>query len=177
MADDKPNTGPKDNAPPEATAPPGPSDPPASEPFKSPNRPSVHEQAVISGMGKDVSTPAGKEIDLSGIKTAADHKSKEPIAPDVADKPPEGAPAQKRRGRPPKEQAGVSAGKKEKAAEPRTGRPSKVDKAAREEAPPSVRDKVGLLTKWEFSTAEDGRQARKKTPLASIQTLYHSLEV
>jgi ParB family chromosome partitioning protein len=36
----------------------------------------------------------------------------------------------------------VSAGKKEKAAEPRTGRPSKVDKAAREEAPPSVRDKV-----------------------------------
>ena len=32
--------------------------------------------------------------------------------------------------------------KKSKAAEPRTGRPSKVDKAAREEAPPSVRDKV-----------------------------------
>lgn len=37
--------------------------------------------------------------------------------------------------------------------------------------------KLGLLTKWEFSTAEDGRKARKKTPLASIQTLYHSLEV
>ena len=36
---------------------------------------------------------------------------------------------------------------------------------------------VGLLTKWEFSTAEDGRKTRKKTPLASIQTLYHSLEV
>ena len=36
---------------------------------------------------------------------------------------------------------------------------------------------LGLLTKWEFSTAEDGRKARKKTPLASIQTLYHSLEV
>ena len=64
MADDKPNTGPKDNAPPEATAPPGPSDPPASEPFKSPNHPSVHEQAVISGMGKDVSTPAGMAITL-----------------------------------------------------------------------------------------------------------------
>ena len=48
----------------------------------------------------------------------------------------------KRRGRPPKEQAAVSAGKKEKAAEPRTGRPSKVDKVAREEAPPAVRDKV-----------------------------------
>ena len=55
-----------------------------------------------------------------------------------ADKPP------KRRGRPPKEQAGPTAGKKEKAAEPRTGRPSKVDKAAREGAPPSVRDKVSL---------------------------------
>lgn len=40
-----------------------------------------------------------------------------------------------------------------------------------------LRPKSGLLTKWEFSTAEDGRQARKKTPLASIQTLYHSLEV
>ena len=38
-------------------------------------------------------------------------------------------------------------------------------------------DILGLLTKWEFSTAEDGRKARKKTPLASIQTLYHSLEV
>lgn len=48
----------------------------------------------------------------------------------------------KRRGRPPKEQAAVSAGKKEKAAEPRTGRPSKVDKAACEEAPPAVRGKV-----------------------------------
>lgn len=36
----------------------------------------------------------------------------------------------------------MSAGKKEKAAEPRTGRPSKVDKVAREEAPPAVRDKV-----------------------------------
>ena len=48
----------------------------------------------------------------------------------------------KRRGRPPKEQAGPTAEKKAKAAEPRTGRPSKVDKAAREEAPPSVRDKV-----------------------------------
>ena len=50
--------------------------------------------------------------------------------------------APKRRGRPPKEQAGPTAEKKSKAAEPRTGRPSKVDKAAREEAPPSVRDKV-----------------------------------
>ena len=43
--------------------------------------------------------------------------------------------------------------------------------------PAELLDTLGLLTKWEFSTAEDGRQARKKTPLASIQTLYHSLEV
>ena len=105
-------------------------------------------------------------VDTSGKEAPAPEKK----APE-ADKPP------KRRGRPPKEQAGPTVEKKSKAAEPRTGRPSKVDKAAREEAPPSVRDKVGLLTKWEFSTAEDGRQARKKTPLASIQTLYHSLEV
>ena len=93
-------------------------------------------------MGEEAPAPAGKVIDLSGIKTAADHSGKEPTAPNVADKPPEAVPDQKRRGRPPKEQAAVSAGKKEKAAEPRTGRPSKVDKAAREEAPPAVRDKV-----------------------------------
>ena len=86
--------------------------------------------------------PAGKVIDLSDIKTAADHNDKASITPDVTAKPPEAIPAQKRRGRPTKEQAGVSAGKKEKAAEPRTGRPSTVDKAAREEASPSVLDKV-----------------------------------
>ena len=86
--------------------------------------------------------PAGKVIDLSSIQVATDHDGKESTAPDVTAKPPEAVPDQNRRGRPPKEQAGVSARKKEKAAEPRTGRPSKVDKAAREEAPPSVRDKV-----------------------------------
>ena len=86
--------------------------------------------------------PAGKVIDLSSIQVATDHDGKESTAPDVTAKPPEAVPDQNRRGRPPKEQAGVSARKKEKAAEPRTGRPSKVDKAAREEAPPAVRDKV-----------------------------------
>ena len=142
MAEEKLNTGPKDNKLPEAAAPPGPSDPPTPESGKSLGDPPGHEQAVILGMGKDTPTPAGKVIDLSGIKAAADHSSNGPIALDVADKPPEVVPDQKRRGRPPKEQAAVSAGKKEKAAEPRTGRPSKVDKAAREEAPPAVRDKV-----------------------------------
>ena len=142
MADDKLNTGLKDNPPPEAAAPPGPSDPPAPEPIIRPGNPPGHEQAVIPSMAEDAAALAGKVIDLSGIKAAADHNDKGPIAPDVADRPPEVVPDQKRRGRPPKEQAAVSAGKKEKAAEPRTGRPSKVDKAAREEAPPAVRDKV-----------------------------------
>ena len=142
MADDKLNTGLKDNPPPEAAAPPGPSDPPAPEPIIRPGNPPGHEQAVIPSMAEDAAALAGKVIDLSGIKAAADHNDKGPIAPDVADRPPEVVPDQKRRGRPPKEQAAVSAGKKEKAAGPRTGRLSKVDKAAREEAPPAVRDKV-----------------------------------
>ena len=142
MADDKLNTGLKDNPPPEAAAPPGPSDPPAPEPIIRPGNPPGHEQAVIPSMAEDAAALAGKVIDLSGIKAAADHNDKGPIAPDVADRPPEVVPDQKRRGRPPKEQAAVSAGKKEKAAEPRTGRPSKVDKAAREEAPPAVRDNL-----------------------------------
>ena len=130
MADDKLNTNPQENTPPDVAA------------LLGADTPPEHEQAVISGMGEEAPAPAGKVIDLSGIKTAADHSGKEPTAPNVADKPPEAVPDQKRRGRPPKEQAAVSAGKKEKAAEPRTGRPSKVDKAAREEAPPAVRDKV-----------------------------------
>ena len=142
MADDKLNTGPKDNATPEAAASPGTSDPPTPGPIKSPGDSPGHEQAVIPGMVEDAPAPAGKVIDLSGIKAAADHNGKVPIAPDVADKPPEAAPDQKRRGRPPKAKPEEDAGKQEKAAEPRTGRPSKVDKAAREEAPPAVRDKV-----------------------------------
>ena len=130
MADDKLNTNPQENTPPDVAA------------LLGADTPPEHEQAVISGMGEEAPAPAGKVIDLSGIKTAADHSGKEPTAPNVADRPPEVVPDQKRRGRPPKEQAAVSAGKKEKAAEPRTGRPSKVDTAAREEAPPAVRDKV-----------------------------------
>ena len=142
MADEKLNPDQKNIKSPESAASPGTSVPTASEPIKGPGDPPRHEQAVIPGMVEDTPVPAGKVIDLSGIKAAADHNGKGPIAPDAADKPSEAVPDQKRRGRPPKEQAGVSAGKKEKAVEPRTGRPSKVDKAAREEAPPAVRDKV-----------------------------------
>ena len=110
MADDKLNTGLKNNPPPEATAPPGPSDPPAPEPIIRPGNPPGHEQAVTPSMVEDAPASAGKVVDLSGIKVAADHNGKGPIAPNVADKPPEAAPDPKRRGRPPKEQAGVSAG-------------------------------------------------------------------
>ena len=142
MADDKLNTGPKDNKLPEAAVPPGASDPPAPESGKSPSDPPGHEQAVIPGMVEDAPAPAGKVIDLSGIKAAADHNGKGPIAPGVADKPSEAAPEQKRRGRPPKTTPEAGAGKQEKTAEPHMGRPSKVDKAVRDGAPSAVLDKV-----------------------------------
>ena len=144
------------------------------------------EQPVIPGMDEDApARPAPGEVvvDFDKINelmsqrraSARDAVSKAE-APSVEADGQEKAP--KRRGRPPKQHEGPTAEKAAKATEPRTGRPSKVDKAARGESPaPGALDKVGLLTKWEFSTAEDGRQARKKTPLASIQTLYHSLEV
>ena len=99
------------------------------------------EQSVIPGMGKDAPAPSGKVINLSDIQ-AADKGGKEASAPAPEKKAPEADKPPKRRGRPPKEQAGPTVEKKSKAAEPRTGRPSKVDKAAREEAPPAVRDKV-----------------------------------
>lgn len=142
MADEKLNTGPEDNKFPEAAAPPGASNPPAPELGKSPSDPPGHEQAVIPGMGKDTPTPAGMVIDLSGIKAAANHNGKGPIALGVADKPSEAAPEQKRRGRPPKAKPEAGAGKQEKTAEPHAGRPSKVDKAVRDGALPSVLDKV-----------------------------------
>ncbi len=128
MADEKLNTGQKDNAPP--------------EPVKSSGDPPGHEQAVIPGMVEDTPAPASKVIDLPGIKAAADHNGKGPIAPGVADKPPEAVSEQKHRGRPPKAKPEAGAGKQGKTAEPHTGRPSKVDKAARDGVPPSVLDKV-----------------------------------
>ena len=142
MADEKLNTGSKDNKLLEAAVPPGASDPPAPESGKSPGDPPGHEQAVIPGMVEDTPVPAGKVIDLSGIKAAADHSGKGPTAPDVVAKPPETAPNQKRRGRPPKAKPEVGASKQGKTAESHTGRPSKVDTAARDGARPSVLDKV-----------------------------------
>ena len=121
------------------------------------------EQSVIPGMGEDnparsalgeVVVDFDKINELMSQRQAAAHgavdKLKAPAtdkdgkeAPIPEEKAPEADQPKKRRGRPPKEQAAVSAGKKEKAAEPRTGRPSKVDKAALDKSPaPGVLDKV-----------------------------------
>ena len=113
MADDKLNAGTKANTPPEAAPPPGQRNPSVQEPVKSPDKPPRNEQAVIPDMVKEAPAPAGKVIDLSSIQVATDHDGKESTAPDVTAKPPEAVPDQKRRGRPPKEQDAVSAGKKE----------------------------------------------------------------
>ena len=153
MADEKVNMSPEERKTPEAPAPSGPGDPPAPEHTEGPAvpggdqaapahvGPATPEQSVIPGMGEDAPAPSGKVINLSDIQ-AADKGSKEASAPAPDKKAPEADKPPKRRGRPPKEQAGPTAEKKAKTAEPRTGRPSKVDKAAREEAPPSVLDKV-----------------------------------
>ena len=153
MADEKANVSPEEKKAPEAPAPSGPGDPPALEHTEGPAvpggdqaapthvGPATPEQSVIPGMGEDAPAPSGKVINLSDIQ-AADKGGKEASAPAPDKKTPEADKPPKRRGRPPKEQAGPTVEKKSKAAEPRTGRPSKVDKAAREEAPPSVRDKV-----------------------------------
>ena len=162
MADENVNASPEEKKAPEAPAPSGPGDPPAPEHTEGPAVPGgdqtapAHvepampektegpikpEQSVIPGMGENTPAPSSKVINLSDIQ-AADKGGKEASAPAPEKKAPEADKPPKRRGRPPKEQAGPTVKKKAKAAEPRTGRPSKVDKAAREEAPPSVRDKV-----------------------------------
>lgn len=160
MADEKVNASPEEKKAPEAPAPSGPGEPPAPEHTEGPAVPGgdqaapAHvepampektegpikpEQSVIPGMGEDTPAPSSKVINLSDIQ-AADKGGKEASTPTLEKKAPEADKPPKRRGRPPKEQAGPTVEKKSKAAEPRTGRPSKVDKAAREEAPPSVRD-------------------------------------
>jgi ParB family chromosome partitioning protein len=156
MADEKVNVSSEEKKAPEAPAPSGPGDPPAPEHTEGPAVPGgdqtapVHaepaagehtQQTVLPDMGEDAPAPSGKVINLSDIQ-AADKGGKEASAPAPDKKAPETDKPPKRRGRPPKEQAGPTVEKKSKAAEPRTGRPSKVDKAAREEAPPAVRDKV-----------------------------------
>ena len=159
MADEKVNMGPEENKAQETLSPPGQGELPpleenntpavsgedkAAPDHVEPDPPSADkhtQQTVLPGMGEDTPAPSGKVINLSDIQ-AADKGGKEASTPTLEKKAPEADKPPKRRGRPPKEQAGPTVEKKSKAAEPRTGRPSKVDKAAREEAPPAVRDKV-----------------------------------
>ena len=90
------------------------------------------EQSVTPGMGGDVPAQPAPQVEADKVKKSPDQDKK--VEPEEK--------TAKRRGRPPKEQDSPQGDKPEKGPEPRTGRPSKVDKAAREEAPPAVRDKV-----------------------------------
>ena len=139
MADDKLNTGPEKAegiSPPEQSE--SESSPTVEHMAESPPRPAPGEVVVdfdkINELMAQKRAAAREAVEKAEASTA-DKGGKEAPAPTQEKK----APAADK---PPKEQAGPTAEKKAKAAEPRTGRPSKVDKAAREEAPPSVRDKV-----------------------------------
>ena len=178
MADEKVNMGPEENKAQETLSQPGQGELPpleenntpavsgedkAAPDHVEPDPPSADkhtQQTVLPGMGEDTPAPAGKVINLSELQSA-DNGKKEVPAPAAEGKAPEADKPKKRRGRPPKEQAAVSAGKKEKAAEPRTGRPSKVDKTAREEAPPSVLDKV--------SRGKKADKGRKRAPAVRLR--------
>ena len=133
MADETLNKGPEGEKLPESPAPDGPGAPPAPE---------QAEQVTLPGMGEGGPAPSGKVINLSDVRGDDDKGGKAPAV--EAEKP------EKRRGRPPKEQAEPKSPKAEKTAKPRAGRPPKGDKAARAEAQPSTRDKVS--------------QSKKKTP-------------
>ena len=134
MADEKFIIGSEENNPPEISVPPGTNDPP------------TQGQSVIPGMENEpIPRPTSSEVvvDFEKInELMAQRKlAAQAVGEKAGDQPAVEDSRSKRRGRPPKEQAAVSAGKKEKAAEPRTGRPSKVDKATREEAPKVSRGK------------------------------------
>ena len=127
-------------------------EPPAPE-TAAPEKAAEHtepEQSMIPGMGEGApARPAPGEVvvDFDKINelmsqrraSARDAVSKAE-APSVEADGQEKAP--KRRGRPPKQQERPTAEKTAKATEPRTGRPSKVDKAARDEPPSPPMDKV-----------------------------------
>ena len=125
MVDEKPSISSEENKPPEVAVPPGTDDSP------------TQGQAVIPGMENEpVPQPASSEVVVNFEKInelMAQRKSAaQAVVEKAGNQPTVEDSTSKRRGRPPKEQAWVSAGRKVKAAQPRTGRPSKVDKAARE---------------------------------------------
>ena len=127
-------------------------EPPAPE-TAAPKKAAEHtepEQSVIPGMGEDAparTAPGEVVVDFDKInelmsqrRASAQDAVSKAEAPSVEADGQEKAP--KRRGRPPKQQEGPTAEKTAKATEPRTGRPSKVDKAARDEPPSPPMDKV-----------------------------------
>lgn len=131
MADEKLGIGSEENKPPEISVPPGTDDPP------------TQGQAVIPGMEDEpIPQPASSEVIVNFEKInelmARRKSAAQAVGEKAGNQPAVEDSTSKRRGRPPKDQAR----KKEKAAEPRIGCPSKVNKVAREEAPPSVLDKV-----------------------------------
>ena len=88
MADETLNKGPEGEKLPESPAPDGPGAPPAPE---------QAEQVTLPGMGEGGPAPSGKVINLSDVRGDDDKGGKAPAV--EAEKP------EKRRGRPPKEQA------------------------------------------------------------------------
>ena len=125
MADEKVNASPEEKKAPEAPTPSGPGEPPAPEHTEGPAVP-----------GGDQAAPAHVEPAMPE-KTEGPIKPEQSVIPGMGEDTP--APSSKVINLS-DIQAADKGGKK--AAEPRTSRPSKVDKAAREEAPPSVLDKV-----------------------------------
>ena len=140
-------------------------EPPAPE-TAAPEKAAEHtepEQSMIHGMGEGApARPAPGEVvvDFDKINelmsqrraSARDAVSKSE-APSVEADGQEKAP--KRRGRPPKQQERPTAEKTAKATEPRTGRPSKVDKAARDEPPSPPMDKVSRGKKSDKAAMSD----------------------
>ncbi len=109
MADETLNKGPEGEKLPESPAPDGPGAPPAPE---------QAEQVTLPGMGEGGPAPSGKVINLSDVRGDDDKGGKAPAV--EAEKP------EKRRGRPPKEQAEPKSPKAEKTAKPRPVEEGKV---------------------------------------------------
>ena len=146
-------------------------EPPAPE-TAAPKKAAEHtepEQSVIPGMGEDAparTAPGEVVVDFDKInelmsqrRASAQDAVSKAEAPSVEADGQEKAP--KRRGRPPKQQEGPTAEKTAKATEPRTGRPSKVDKAARDEPRPHLWTKCPEVRK--------PTRARKRVPAVRLR--------
>lgn len=162
MADDKLKMGPEEQQAPESPGPaePGGSPTPEQPAPEHPGPEAIHEEDTPAA-------PSGKVIDLTAARAAGEKTAEAPAVEDGSpqhgdeafrdlfgneEKPPweksldeikEEEKAQKRRGRPKKAKDGSEVDKTAKEPGTRTGRPLKVDKAARDKSPASsVLDKV-----------------------------------